>query len=150
MSQPLTLNQVFAAHFSSEPAGLLLSTGLVKLTVCATSQLIMLLLPVWASMLLGLLLGFLPLVGMEPMGGAKPDSGHTPNPEPPPSSSDSNCSQLTLKLEFSSKVVEHGKKNLFKLVDVFSIKTLPHRESGMAFMKIRSVIVLHDIFQTNK
>lgn len=36
LSQPLTLNQVFAAHFSSEPAGLLLSTGLVKLTVCAT------------------------------------------------------------------------------------------------------------------
>lgn len=75
-------------------------------------------------MLLGLLVGFLPLVGMEPMGGAKPDSDHAPNPEPLPSSSDSNCSQLTLKLEFSSKVVEHGKKNLFKLVDVFSIKTL--------------------------
>lgn len=114
------------------------------------SQLIMLLLPVWASMLLGLLVGFLPLVGMEPMGGAKPDSDHAPNTEPLPSSSDSNCSQLTLKLEFSSKVVEHGKKNLFKLVDVFSIKTLPHRESRRAFMKIRSVIGLHDIYQTNK
>ena len=69
----------------------------------------MLLLPVWASMLLGLLVGFLPLVGMEPMGGNKSASDHAPNPEHLSSSSGSNCSQLTLKLEFSSNVVEHGK-----------------------------------------
>ncbi|KAE8295892.1 Membrane-bound transcription factor site-1 protease [Larimichthys crocea] len=68
----------------------------------------MLVLPVWASMLLGLLVGFLPLVGMEPTGGAKSgSSGHATNQEPLPSSSGSNCSELTLKLEFSSKVVEH-------------------------------------------
>uniref|UniRef100_A0A8C2YXR5 Membrane-bound transcription factor site-1 protease n=1 Tax=Cyclopterus lumpus TaxID=8103 RepID=A0A8C2YXR5_CYCLU len=67
----------------------------------------MLLLPVWASMLLGLLSGFLPVVGMEPMGGAKLNSDHAPNTEPLPSSSGSNCSDLTVKLEFSTKVVEH-------------------------------------------
>lgn len=83
----------------------------------------MLLLPVWASMLLGLLVGFLPLVGMEPMGGTKSDSDHTPNSEPLPPSADSNCSQLTLKLEFSSKVVEHGKEKVFTLVDLTLIKT---------------------------
>lgn len=82
------------------------------------------LLPVWASMLLGLLVGFLPLVGMEPTEGAKSGSDHGPNPEPLPSSSGSNCSQLTLKLEFSSKVVEHGKKKMFKLVDMFSVVSL--------------------------
>uniref|UniRef100_A0A672HQL8 Membrane-bound transcription factor site-1 protease n=1 Tax=Salarias fasciatus TaxID=181472 RepID=A0A672HQL8_SALFA len=59
----------------------------------------MLLLSVWASTLLGLLAGFLPAVGMEPQGGA--------SAEPLPSPSGSNCSQLTLKLEFSSEVVEH-------------------------------------------
>uniref|UniRef100_A0A667X3N1 Membrane-bound transcription factor peptidase, site 1 n=1 Tax=Myripristis murdjan TaxID=586833 RepID=A0A667X3N1_9TELE len=63
--------------------------------------------PVWVSMLLGLLVGFLPLVGMEPAGGAKPTSNLNPSAEPLPSPSGSNCSQLTLKLEFSSKVVEH-------------------------------------------
>lgn len=67
------------------------------------------LLPVWASVLLGLLVGFLPLVGMEPMGGAQSDSGRTGSPEPLSSPSDSNCSHLTLKLEFSTKVVENGK-----------------------------------------
>ncbi|KAA8590535.1 hypothetical protein FQN60_014469 [Etheostoma spectabile] len=76
--------------------------------VCTTTlQLKMLLLPVWASMLLGLLVGFVPVVGMELTEGAKSDFDHTPNTEPLPSSSGSNCSQLTLKLEFSSKVVEH-------------------------------------------
>lgn len=74
----------------------------------------MLLLPVWASMLLGLLVGFLPLVGMEPTGDTKSGSESAPNPEPLPSSSGSNCSELTLKLEFSSKVVENGKKKLFR------------------------------------
>uniref|UniRef100_A0AAQ4NRX1 Membrane-bound transcription factor site-1 protease n=1 Tax=Gasterosteus aculeatus aculeatus TaxID=481459 RepID=A0AAQ4NRX1_GASAC len=44
---------------------------------------------------------------MEPMGGAKLDPGHAPSVEPLPSSSGSNCSDLTLKLEFSTKVVEH-------------------------------------------
>uniref|UniRef100_A0A3Q1GFJ6 Membrane-bound transcription factor site-1 protease n=1 Tax=Acanthochromis polyacanthus TaxID=80966 RepID=A0A3Q1GFJ6_9TELE len=63
----------------------------------------MLLFSTWASMLLVLLAGFLPLVGTEPEGGAKSSS----NTEPLPSPSGSNCSQLTLKLEFSSKVVEH-------------------------------------------
>lgn len=75
--------------------------------VYPASQLKMLLLPVWASMLLGLLAGFLPVVGMEPAGGGKSDSDHIPNSDLLPSSSSSNCSQLTLKLEFSSKVVEH-------------------------------------------
>ena len=79
----------------------------------------MLLLPVWASVLLGLLMGFLPVVGMEPTGGSKSESDHTPNTEPLPSSSGSNCSQMTLKLEFSTKVVEHGEKKLLRLVDMF-------------------------------
>lgn len=82
----------------------------------------MLLLPVWASMLLGLLMGFVPVVGMEPTEGAKSDFDHAPNTEPLPSSSGTNCSQLTLKLEFSSKVVEHGKKKLFKLVDIRDVR----------------------------
>lgn len=76
------------------------------------------LLPVWASVLLGLLVGFLPLVGMEPMGGAPSDSGRPDNPKPLPSPSDSNCSHLTLKLEFSTKVVEHGELNIEKVVQV--------------------------------
>uniref|UniRef100_A0A665UQG2 Membrane-bound transcription factor site-1 protease n=1 Tax=Echeneis naucrates TaxID=173247 RepID=A0A665UQG2_ECHNA len=67
----------------------------------------MLLIPLWASMLLGLLSGFLPAVGMEPAGGSSSASEHPPNSDSFPSSSGSNCSQLTLKLEFSSKVVEH-------------------------------------------
>lgn len=71
----------------------------------------MLLVSAWASMLLGLLAGFLPVVGMEGEGGARPASDHTPNTEPPSSPSVTNCSQLTLKLEFSTKVVEHGKKS---------------------------------------
>lgn len=74
----------------------------------------MLLFPVWGSVLLGLLVGFLPLLGTEPLGGSKP----TTDPQQP-SSCDSNCSQLTLKLEFSSKVVEDG-KNLIKHVFPFS------------------------------
>lgn len=72
----------------------------------------MLLLPVWVSMLLRLLAGFLPVVGMEPAGGGKSDSDHTPDSDALHSSSGSNCSELTLKLEFSSKVVEHGKKSV--------------------------------------
>lgn len=80
--------------------------------------------PVWVSMLLGLLVGFLPLVGMEPAGGAKPTSNLNPSAEPLPSPSGSNCSQLTLKLEFSSKVVEHG-ENLFA-VDLYLIVCLYH------------------------
>lgn len=64
----------------------------------------MLLFPVWVAVLLGLLLGFLPLLGTEPMGGSRT----TADPKQA-SSCDSNCSQLTLKLEFSSKVVEDGK-----------------------------------------
>lgn len=72
------------------------------------------LLPVWASVLLGLLVGFLPLVGMEPLGGAQSDSGQTDNPKPLSSPSDSNCSHSTLKLEFSTKVVEHGKGKISK------------------------------------
>lgn len=68
----------------------------------------MLPLPVWASMLLGLLAGFLPVVGMEPATETKSASGHAPDSDP--RSSGSNCSQLTLKLEFSSKVVEHGEE----------------------------------------
>lgn len=76
------------------------------------------LLPVWASVLLGLLVGFLPLVGMEPMGGAQSDSGQTDNPKPLSSPSDSNCSHSELKLEFSTKVVEHGKGNIPNLLQV--------------------------------
>ncbi|KAF3854410.1 hypothetical protein F7725_022465 [Dissostichus mawsoni] len=72
--------------------------------VGATLQLKMLLLPVWASMLF---MGFLSVVGMEPTEGAKSDSEYPPNTEPPPSSSGSNCSEMTLKLEFKTKTVEH-------------------------------------------
>lgn len=115
VSSPLTLNQVLAAHFSSVSARLMLelywSASNRYLVLRYNSK--MLLLPVWASMLLGLLVGFLPLVGMEPTGGAKSGSDHATNSEPLPSSSGSNCSsQLTLKLEFSSKVVEHGKTSV--------------------------------------
>uniref|UniRef100_A0A3P8W639 Membrane-bound transcription factor site-1 protease n=1 Tax=Cynoglossus semilaevis TaxID=244447 RepID=A0A3P8W639_CYNSE len=69
----------------------------------------MLLFPVWGSILFCLLTGFLPVVGMEPAGGARSGSEPTPDPDPDPllSPSASNCSQLTLKLEFSTKVVEH-------------------------------------------
>lgn len=67
----------------------------------------MLLLPVWMCMLLGLLAGFLPVVGTEPEKGAKSNHGPTHSPDVP--TSGSNCSQLTLKLEFSTKVVEHGR-----------------------------------------
>lgn len=129
LSQPLTRIQVIAAHFSSETARLLLTApfkGLVKLMVCATSQRIMILLPVWASMLLGLLSGFLPVVGMESTGGARSGSEHASNSDPLPSSSGSNCSQLTLKLEFSSKVVEHGKQ-LLKILEVYWMKWTSHR-----------------------
>lgn len=96
--------------------------------VCgATSQLIMILLPVWASMLLGLLSGFVPVVGMESTGGgAQSGSERASTSDTLPSSSGSNCSQLTLKLEFSSKVVEHGKK-LIKMLDVYLIKLTSHR-----------------------
>lgn len=85
------------------------------LMVCAaaerrTTEHRMHLIPVWVSMLLGLLVGFLPAVGTEPGGGAKPSSGHAPSPESP--SCGSNCSHLTVKLEFSSKVVEHGENIL--------------------------------------
>ncbi|XP_030588228.1 membrane-bound transcription factor site-1 protease isoform X2 [Archocentrus centrarchus] len=75
--------------------------------VCTTSRLKMLLFSAWVSMLLGLLAGFLPVVGMEGEGGAKSSSDHTPNVEALSSLSVTNCSQLTLKLEFSTKVVEH-------------------------------------------
>lgn len=81
------------------------------------------LLPVWASVLLGLLVGFLPLVGMEPMGGAQSDSGRTDSPKPLSSPSDSNCSHLTLKLEFSTTVVEHGKGGIFQ--NFFKSKCFP-------------------------
>uniref|UniRef100_A0A7N8WX55 Membrane-bound transcription factor site-1 protease n=1 Tax=Mastacembelus armatus TaxID=205130 RepID=A0A7N8WX55_9TELE len=67
----------------------------------------MLLIPMTMSMLLWLLAGFLPVVGMESAPGAQSDSDHTPSSEPLPLSSGSNCSQLTLKVEFSSEVVEH-------------------------------------------
>lgn len=107
LSRPLTLNQVTLSFHLISCWGFK-GPG----QVYATSQLKMLLLPVWVSMLFGLLVGFLPLVGMEPMGAVKFDSDHTLNPKPLLSSSESNCSQLTLKVEFSSKVVEHGKKNL--------------------------------------
>lgn len=63
---------------------------------------------VWVSVLLGLVVAFLPLLGTEPTRGAKTNT----NPKQP-SSCDYNCSQLTLKLEFSSKVVEDG-KNIMK------------------------------------
>uniref|UniRef100_A0A3Q2XY04 Membrane-bound transcription factor site-1 protease n=1 Tax=Hippocampus comes TaxID=109280 RepID=A0A3Q2XY04_HIPCM len=63
----------------------------------------MLLLPVWISMLMGLLAGVLPVVGVESSPEGKSGPGQSPNLESP----NSNCSHLTLKLEFSSKVVEH-------------------------------------------
>lgn len=70
-------------------------------------------------LLLGLLSGFLPVVGMELVGGAKSGSDHAPKTEPLPSSSASNCSDLTVKLEFSTKVVEHGENEGFKRVEMF-------------------------------
>lgn len=78
--------------------------------VNTTSQLKMLLLSAWVSMLLGLIAGFLPVVGMDGEGGAESTSDHTPKIDALSSQSVTNCSQLTLKLEFSTKVVEHGKK----------------------------------------
>uniref|UniRef100_A0AAX7VWY6 Membrane-bound transcription factor site-1 protease n=1 Tax=Astatotilapia calliptera TaxID=8154 RepID=A0AAX7VWY6_ASTCA len=75
--------------------------------VNTTSQLKMLLLSAWVSMLLGLIAGFLPVVGMDGEGGAESTSDHTPKIDALSSQSVTNCSQLTLKLEFSTKVVEH-------------------------------------------
>lgn len=86
----------------------------------------MLLFPVWVSALLGLLVGFLPLLGTEPLGGSKPAT----DPQQP-SSCDSNCSQLTLKLEFSSKVVEDGKnpmKHVFSFSSALHMVSLMDRE----------------------
>lgn len=57
----------------------------------------------WLSMMAALLFGRLPLVGTEKEG----DSSSTGFMDDAQSS---NCSQLTLKMEFSSKVVEHGKQ----------------------------------------
>uniref|UniRef100_A0A8C5N646 Membrane-bound transcription factor site-1 protease n=1 Tax=Gouania willdenowi TaxID=441366 RepID=A0A8C5N646_GOUWI len=62
---------------------------------------------VWTSMLLGFLAGSWPAVGMEPKNMVQLDPGHAPKAELLSSSPDSNCSQLTLKLEFSTEVVEH-------------------------------------------
>lgn len=55
----------------------------------------------WLSMMAALLFGRLPLVGTEKEG--DPSSAAFLDVQ------SSNCSQLTLKMEFSSKVVEHGK-----------------------------------------
>lgn len=66
----------------------------------------MLLFSVLASVVVGLLAGLLPAVGTEPEQGAKPTIGSTLDPLSSPHGS--NCSHLTLKLEFSSEVVEHG------------------------------------------
>uniref|UniRef100_A0A8C7Y5H3 Membrane-bound transcription factor site-1 protease n=1 Tax=Oryzias sinensis TaxID=183150 RepID=A0A8C7Y5H3_9TELE len=65
----------------------------------------MLLFSVLVSMFVGLLAALLPAVGTEPEQGAKPTIGSTLLPLPSPH--DSNCSHLTVKLEFSSEVVEH-------------------------------------------
>lgn len=56
----------------------------------------------WLSMMAALLFGRLPLVGTEKEG--DPSSAGLLD-----DMQSSNCSQLTLKMEFSSKVVEHGK-----------------------------------------
>lgn len=110
VSESPSLNHVLSAPFSPE-TGASLQTYLLKMP----------LLPVRASILLGLLVGFLPLVGMEPVVGDTSGSDFTSTQEPLPSSSGSNCSHLALKLEFSSKVVEHGKKKLLQLVNVFFV-----------------------------
>lgn len=81
----------------------------------------MLLFCVWVSLFLGQMAGFLPVVGMEAKGGAKSSPDHMVNDQPLPSPPGSNCSQLTLKLEFSSKVVEHGKKSLKQLDVILSL-----------------------------
>ncbi|KAK5610524.1 Membrane-bound transcription factor site-1 protease [Crenichthys baileyi] len=61
-----------------------------------------------ASVFLGLLAGLLPVVEMESEQEANPRSNYQlPNLEQFPSPASSNCSQLTLKLEFSSEVVEN-------------------------------------------
>uniref|UniRef100_A0A8C5FNF4 Membrane-bound transcription factor peptidase, site 1 n=1 Tax=Gadus morhua TaxID=8049 RepID=A0A8C5FNF4_GADMO len=63
--------------------------------------------PIGVSLLLGLLLGLLPMVGTEAEGGAQQPYDPPTSTEAPPSSSGSNCSDLTVKLEFSTRVVEH-------------------------------------------
>lgn len=76
-----------------------------------------------ASTLLGTLAGLLPVVGMGSEREANARSDYQPpNLQPLPSPAGSNCSQLTLKLEFSSEVVEHGRK-LFSLI---IIRHVPH------------------------
>ncbi|KAJ3596304.1 hypothetical protein NHX12_002713 [Muraenolepis orangiensis] len=57
--------------------------------------------PIWVSLLVGLLLSCLPMVGTEPE--PEPEAGGQQTPESP----SSNCSDLTVKLEFSTRVVEH-------------------------------------------
>lgn len=58
----------------------------------------------WLSMMAALLFGRLPLVGTEKEG--DPSSAAFLDDV-----QSSNCSELTLKMEFSSKVVEHGKSS---------------------------------------
>ena len=57
--------------------------------------------PVRLLLLLALLTGILPAVGMD-------TGGQAFNFDPEPEALQSNCSHLTVKLEFSTKVVEHG------------------------------------------
>ena len=88
--------------------------------------------PIGVSLLLGLLLGLLPMVGTEAEGGAQQPYDPPTSTEAPPSSSGSNCSDLTVKLEFSTRVVEHGegtwvnslKSPLFLLGSVW-VRVLP-------------------------
>ncbi|XP_061677597.1 membrane-bound transcription factor site-1 protease isoform X3 [Syngnathoides biaculeatus] len=71
--------------------------------ICVVSQRKMHLLLLRVSMFMGLLVGFLPVVGMDPLPERKSGLGQSHNLE----SLSSNCSHLTVKVEFSSKVVEH-------------------------------------------
>ena len=64
--------------------------------------------PIGVSLLLGLLLGLLPMVGTEAERGAQQPHDPPASTESPPTSPGSNCSDLTVKLEFSTRVVEHG------------------------------------------
>lgn len=54
----------------------------------------------------------MPVVGLDPVGGIKSTSEPAPDSEGLHSLPGSNCSHLTLKLEFSTEVVEHGEKHL--------------------------------------
>ncbi|CAG5954390.1 unnamed protein product [Menidia menidia] len=102
--------------------------------------------PVLASVLLGLLAGLLPGAGTQPEPGARgsppPASG-----EPLPPQPDANCSQLTLKLEFSSEVVEH--EYIVAFTGYFSARARSHYISSALRSSAGGLLEWHIVSREN-